>query len=42
MLQYFGLDGTSTSDYIGYLSLFFFVYLGLAYLALSYIKHQKR
>ncbi len=41
-LQYFSLDGVSIPDYVGYLSVFFFVYSFMAYLALSYINWQKR
>ena len=42
VLQYFSLDGVSLSAYVGYNSLFFLVYGLLAYLALSFIRHQKR
>ena len=42
VLQYFSLDGVSLSAYVGYNSLFFLAYGTLAYLALSFVKHQKR
>lgn len=42
VLQYFSLDYVNASHYITYLSLFFFAYLTLAYLAMSCLQHQKR
>jgi ATP-binding cassette, subfamily G (WHITE), member 2 len=42
VLQYFGLSHVDKWSYIGYDSLFFVAYGILAYLALSYIKHEKR
>jgi hypothetical protein len=42
VLDYFGLDGVDKGRYIGYDSLFFLAFGVLAYLVLSYVKHQKR
>ncbi len=42
VLQYFKLDHVNKNAYIGYDVLFFFGYSILAYLALSFVRHDKR
>ncbi len=37
-----GLENVSIAANVGYLSLFFFTFFALAYLALSFVRHQKR
>ncbi len=42
VLEYYGLDGVDKRTYIGYNALFFLAFVLLAYLVLSFVKHQKR
>ncbi len=42
VLQYYSLDGVDKGSYIGYNTLFFLAFGVLAYLVLSFVKHQKR
>ena len=42
VLQYFGLAQVNKFSYVGYDALFFVAFGVLAYLALSYIRHDKR
>lgn len=42
ILQYYGLAGADKWAYIGYLAIFWIVFVFLALMALSYVRHQKR
>lgn len=42
ILEYYGLKGEDKWAYIGYLSLFWVVFTSLAWLTLSFVRHQKR
>lgn len=42
VLEYFSLDGVSKWAFLGYESLFFLLFFGLAYLALRFVNFAKR
>lgn len=40
--HYYDLDGVGAWAFLGFSSLFFLAFFGVAYLALAFVRHQKR